>query len=85
MDATGWILTGIAVTVAIVLVVLPLRRRRASSFAGRDAALAAARTAIRRSRREGRRRGRGSLRGEGYGGDPGTMGDASSGGSDGTP
>ncbi|MEU7932727.1 MULTISPECIES: hypothetical protein [Micromonospora] len=86
MDATGWILAGIAVTaVAVTLVVLALRRRRASPPGGRDAALTAARKAIRQSRRDGRRRGRGSLRGEGYGGDPSTMGTASSGDSGGTP
>lgn len=86
MDATGWILTGIAATVvALILVVLPLSRRRASPPDGRDAALTAARRAIRQSRRDGRRRGRGSLRGEGYGGDPSTMGTASSGDSGGTP
>ncbi|MFG1779292.1 hypothetical protein ACGFIG_23060 [Micromonospora sp. NPDC049048] len=86
MDATGWIPVGIVVAaVAVTLVVLPLRRRRASPPDGRDAALRAARKAIRESRRDGRRRGRGSIRGEGYGGDPSTMGTASSGDSGGGP
>ncbi|MCX4385543.1 hypothetical protein OG777_01195 [Micromonospora peucetia] len=85
MDAMGWVLTGTAVViVATALVVLPLLRRRASP-AGRDAAMTAARKAIRQSRRHGRRRGRGNIRGEGYGGDPSTMGTASTSDSGGMP